>query len=59
MDVRAHDADHGDAAHRALVAAVRDGDADTAGELLRTELLATQARLSSGAAAGGTGGEAR
>jgi DNA-binding FadR family transcriptional regulator len=59
MDVRAHDADHGAAAHRALVAAVRDGDADTAGELLRTELLATQARLSSGAVAGGTGGEGR
>lgn len=45
MDVRAHDEEHGEAAHSALVEAIAVGDPDLAARVLRDELSATQAHL--------------
>ncbi|WP_435136114.1 FadR/GntR family transcriptional regulator [Actinacidiphila sp. bgisy144] len=45
MDVRAHDEEHGEAAHAALVEAIAAGDADLAARVLHGELSLTQAHL--------------
>jgi DNA-binding FadR family transcriptional regulator len=45
MDVRAHDEEHGEAAHAALVEAIAAGDADLAARVLHGELSTTQAHL--------------
>ncbi|MFD9206671.1 hypothetical protein ACFVZM_10350 [Streptomyces sioyaensis] len=44
-DLRAHEPNHGDEAHEALVRAIERGDADTASSTLQTELEQTLARL--------------
>ncbi|MER6512235.1 FadR/GntR family transcriptional regulator [Nonomuraea sp. NPDC049655] len=45
LELRGHDRNPGHDAHAALVAAVRDGDAAAAGDLLQAELEQTLARL--------------
>jgi DNA-binding FadR family transcriptional regulator len=45
MDVRAHDEEHGEAAHSALVEAIAAGEPDRAARVLRDELSTTQAHL--------------
>ncbi|MYS22921.1 DNA-binding transcriptional regulator, FadR family [Streptomyces sp. DvalAA-14] len=58
MDVSGHDAEHGEAAHRALVEAVTTGDPDRAGEVLRAELRSTQQHVRAGDAAVREAGDA-
>ncbi|AJT63170.3 hypothetical protein T261_1484 [Streptomyces lydicus] len=45
LGLRAHEPNHGDAAHDALVRAIERGDADIAGSTLQAELEQTLARL--------------
>ncbi|WEB38815.1 FCD domain-containing protein [Streptomyces yunnanensis] len=48
LGLRDHDPHHGDARHAALVEAVAAGDADTAGDVLQSELAETRALLLTG-----------
>ncbi|ANZ14407.1 transcriptional regulator [Streptomyces noursei ATCC 11455] len=51
LGLRDHDPHHGDARHTALIEAVAAGDADTAGDVLQSELAETRALLLAGCTA--------